>query len=158
MPKYGKLFASIIICEGAGFIGSFFTIPAISIWYATLVKPSFAPPNFIFGPVWTVLYLLMGISLYLVWEKKDKRRVIRGKGLQFFALQLGLNVLWSAMFFGQKSPALGLLVIVLLWVAIFQTIKFFGKINTAASYLLYPYLLWVSFAAVLNFMIWQLNR
>jgi len=105
-----------------------------------------------------VLYLLMGISLYLVWEKKDKRRVIRGKGLQFFALQLGLNVLWSAMFFGQKSPALGLLVIVLLWVAIFQTIKFFGKINTAASYLLYPYLLWVSFAAVLNFMIWQLNR
>ena len=151
IPKgnFWLLVAAIAICQGAGILGSLVTIPAISGWYQTLVKPGFSPPNFLFGPVWTLLYFLMGISLYLVW--------IRTGNLKWFWLQLILNSLWSFLFFGLKSPGLAFVEIVFLWLAILMTIKSFIKVHRPAAYLLYPYLTWVSFAAILNFAIWILN-
>ena len=150
MPKnLPKLIFSIGICLGAGVLGSFFTFSAIPIWYATLNKPSFSPPNWVFGPVWTVLYILMGISLYLVWTKKKVPSV--------FWVQLVLNAAWSIIFFGMKNPVLSLVDIVALWIAIILTIKSFYPISKTAFYLLIPYLLWVSFATILNLSIVLLN-
>ncbi len=154
--KIPKLILSIGICLGAGILGSFFTVSSIPTWYAALNKPSFSPPNFVFGPVWTILYILMGISLYLVLS--GKRKGERGKAIQIFAVQLVLNVLWSIIFFGMRNPALAFVDIVALWIAIVVTIKYFYSISKVASYLLYPYLVWVSFAAILNYSIWVLNK
>jgi len=151
-----KLVASLLVCQMAGFVGSLFTTPAIPNWYAGLNKPSFTPPNWIFSPVWISLFVLMGISLFLVWRKQDHPffRV----ALICFSIQLLLNVLWSIAFFGLKSPLLGLIDILLLWIAILLTIYAFFKVSRWAGGLLLPYLLWVSFAAVLNFFLWTLNR
>ena len=151
-----KLVISIIICLLAGFIGSFFTAPAIPTWYATLNKPSFTPPNWLFAPVWTALFVLMGISAFLVWRKGLNNRQVK-IALSIFSVQLILNILWSAMFFGLRSPIAGLIEIIILWVAILLTILIFFKISMTAGLLLIPYILWVSFAAVLNFFIWRLN-
>lgn len=145
---------SIAICEAAGGIGALFTTPAIGGWYASLIKPSFNPPNWIFGPVWTTLFALMGIALYLVWRKKDPTRHF---ALSLFALQLVLNVLWSIIFFGWHSLAGASWEIVLLWISIALTLAVFWKIEKAAGYLLVPYLAWVSFAAILTFSILKLN-
>jgi benzodiazapine receptor len=149
-----KLIISILICLLAGFIGSFFTTPAITTWYTTLQKPSFAPPNWVFFPVWTSLFIMMGISLFLIWKKEDKKVKT---ALYIFAAQLVLNAFWSVAFFGLKSPLMGLIEIIILWIAILATILSFNKISRTASYLLIPYILWVSFAAILNFSIWKLN-
>ncbi len=149
MKDIPKLIYAIIICQLAGFVGSLFTSSAIPVWYASLQKASFNPPNWIFGPVWTLLFLLMGVSLYLIWIKKKIPNI--------FWIQLGLNVLWSILFFGFKSPLLAFIDIIALWAAIFLTIKAFYKISRTASYLLIPYILWVSFAALLNIMIVILN-
>lgn len=150
MPKnLSKFILSIGICLGAGILGSFFTFSAIPEWYSTLNKPFFSPPNWIFGPVWTILYIVMGISLYLVWRKKKVPNV--------FWIQLILNAAWSIIFFGLKNPSLALIDIAALWVAIVLTIKAFYKINKLASYLLYPYLIWVSFASILNLSLVLLN-
>lgn len=151
MNKIIRLILCIAVCEGAGILGSIFTFSAIPTWYVTLTKPPFSPPNYVFGPVWTTLYLLMGISLFLVWGKKKS-------DLTWFWVQLGLNVFWSIVFFGMKSPGLAFLVILLLWGSIFMTIKSFMKVNKSAAYLLYPYLAWVSFATILNLSIALLNR
>jgi benzodiazapine receptor len=151
-----KLISSLILCQLAGFIGSLFTTPAIPTWYRTLNKPSFNPPDWIFSPVWISLFILMGISLFLVWRRQDRPQFITA--LIFFFVQLILNILWSAAFFGLRSPLLGLIDIVLLWIAILLTIQSFSKISKAAGLLLIPYFLWVSFAAVLNFSLWTLNR
>lgn len=148
-----KLIISILICLLAGFIGSFYTAPAISTWYATLQKPSFTPPDRVFFPVWTSLFIMMGISLFLVWKKEEKKVT----ALYIFTAQLILNVLWSVAFFGLRSPLLGLIEIIILWIAILTTILSFMKISRTAGYLLIPYILWVSFAAILNFSIWRLN-
>jgi len=146
---------AIIICQLAGIIGSFFTTSSVSTWYTTLVKPEFNPPGWVFGPVWITLYTLMGISLYLVWKKRDKQNVTPAL-LVFFA-QLVLNAIWSIIFFGLQSPFYAFIIIIFLWVLIAGSIYFFYKISKPAAYLLIPYILWVSFAAVLNFMIWILN-
>lgn len=151
-----KLAASIILCQLAGFIGSIFTTPAIPTWYESLRKPFFNPPNWIFGPVWVSLYLLMGISLFVVWQRRENN-LQKKKGLILFFAQLILNAFWSVAFFGLKSPFLGLINIMLLWVAILFTIQHFLKISKTAAVLLLPYILWVSFAAVLNFSLWILN-
>ncbi len=151
MNKHLKLIVSIIICEAAGIVGSIFTINSVNTWYTTLNKPFFNPPSWLFGPVWTVLYLLMGISLYLVWGNKKVN-------LKWFWTQLILNSLWSIIFFGLKNPAIAFIEIVFLWYAIFRTIKSFEKVNKIAAYLLYPYILWVSFASVLNLAIVILNK
>jgi len=151
-----KFIASIIICQAAGFIGSLFTTPAIPNWYATLDKPSFTPPGGIFGPVWTALYLMMGISLFLIWRSaKDTPR--RKAALTVFILQLSLNTLWSVFFFGLRSPLTGLIDIAVLWIMIVITIRLFSKISKTAAWLLVPYLLWVSFATLLNASILVLN-
>ena len=151
MITFLKLLLAIIICEGAGLIGSFFTINSVNTWYITLNKPFFNPPSWIFGPVWTILYLLMGISLYLAWGNKKV-------SLKWFWIQLVLNSLWSILFFGLKNPPLAFLEILLLWIAICMTIKSFWKHARIASWLLVPYIVWVSFASILNVSIILLNR
>jgi benzodiazapine receptor len=151
-----KLIVSIIICQLAGVIGSLFTTPAIPTWYATLKRPSFTPPNWVFSPVWITLFVLMGIAAFLVWNKGLNDQKVK-MALSIFAVQLILNVLWSVMFFGLRSPLAGLSDIAALWVAILLTILCFFKVSNTAGILLIPYILWVSFAAVLNFSIWRLN-
>jgi tryptophan-rich sensory protein len=152
-----KLIISIFICLFAGFIGSFFTLPAIPTWYATLLKPSFAPPNWVFFPIWTSLFIMMGISLFLVWQKGCEDKKVK-TALYLFAGQLILNALWSVAFFGLRSPLLGLMDIIILWIAILATILSFMKLSKTAAYLLIPYILWVSFAAIVNFSTWRLNN
>ncbi len=151
-----RLAVSIILCLMAGFIGSQFTTPAIPSWYAALNKPSFTPPSAVFAPVWTVLYLLMAFSLFLVWRAgRDEAR--RKRALSIFALQLVLNTLWSILFFGLRSPLAGLADIAALWIMILLTIRLFSRISKIAAWLLVPYFLWVSFAALLNASILALN-
>ena len=152
MKKAWKLIISIVLPFLASAIGSLFTASSVSSWYVTLIKPSFNPPSWVFGPVWTLLYLLMGISLYLVWIKKFDKTAFT-----FFGIQLVLNALWSILFFGLKSPLFAFIEIIFLWVAILVTMIFFYKINRISAYLLVPYILWVSFAAILNFAIFILN-
>lgn len=154
MNKYLKLFISLSLPLLAGLIGSYFTVDAINTWYLTLNKPFINPPNWIFGPVWTTLYILMGMSLYLVWITKSNKKV---KGMKLFFIQLLLNSLWSILFFGLQSPLLAFLEIILLWIIIFITLQSFWEINKTAGLLLIPYLVWVSFAAILNFYIILLN-
>jgi benzodiazapine receptor len=155
--KILKFVISIILCQSAGLLGSFFTIPAIPTWYATLNKPVFSPPNWLFSPVWISLYTLMGISLFMVWNKAEKRPYHR-KALTFFFIQLALNALWSVFFFGLQSPWAGLIEMAFLWSALVMTIYYFFKLSQWAGILLLPYLVWVSFAFVLNFSLWVLNR
>ncbi len=151
-----KLVVAIAVSELAGVIGAIFTTPAISTWYLSLKKPSFSPPNFLFAPVWTILFLLMGIAVYLVWVKNGSISRIR-LALGIFLVQLILNVLWSYLFFGLQNPAVALGEVILLWLAILATIISFFPLSRLAAYLLLPYLLWVSLAAVLNFSIVKLN-
>jgi len=152
-----KLVVSIVACLAAGAIGSVFTRSAIPTWYATLEKPFFTPPNWLFAPAWTLLYILMGIAAFLVWRKGLKNRGVR-IALIVFLIQLVLNALWSVVFFGLESPLYGLIVISILWIAILVTIIKFFRISRVASVLMWPYLLWVTFAAGLNASIWLLNR
>lgn len=151
-----KLLISIVICQLAGVVGSFFTTPAIPTWYRTLVKPFFTPPNWLFAPVWIVLYCLMGISLFLVWEKEAKNAQAK-KALIIFFIQLILNAFWSISFFGFRSPLWGFINIVFLWLAIIWTMQKFLQISRLSGLLMLPYFIWVSFAAVLNFSILVLN-
>ncbi|MFA5382405.1 MAG: TspO/MBR family protein [Candidatus Micrarchaeia archaeon] len=150
------LIGFIFLCLLAGIIGSFFTASNIPTWYEGLNKPSFNPPNWLFGPVWTALYILMGISAYLIYSKGLKKKEIKF-ALSIFGIQLILNTLWSILFFGFKSPIFGLICILFLWVFILFTIKLFYKIDKKAAYLLIPYILWVSFATILNYFILILN-
>lgn len=147
---------SIGVCFLAAAIGSAFTTGAIDTWYQTLNKPFFSPPNWVFGPVWSLLYLAMGVSFYLVWTTKAENNIKR-QGITFFLIQLALNVLWSILFFGLKSPIAAFVGIILLWLAIYFTLKKFLQISKLAGWLLIPYLVWVSFATVLNLSIVLLN-
>src|SRR3989338_11514132 len=151
-----KLIIAIVVSELAGIIGSVFTTPSIAGWYAGIVKPAINPPAWIFGPVWTTLFVLMGIAAFLVWKKGLDRRDVK-IALGIFLGQLVLNTLWSIIFFGLHSPAGALVEIVFLWLAILATIIAFAKISELAAWLLLPYILWVSFAGYLNYSIWQLN-
>jgi len=151
-----KLIVSLIICQLAGFVGSLFTTPSIPIWYASLEKPSFNPPNWVFSPVWISLFVLMGISLFLVWQKTLHYPGV-SSALFWFGIQLFLNMLWSVLFFGLKSPFFAFVGIIFLWVAIFLTLVKSFKVSRLAGVLFVPYICWVSFAAVLNFSIWNLN-
>ncbi|HUU05640.1 MAG TPA: TspO/MBR family protein [Patescibacteria group bacterium] len=155
--NWTKLLASIAACQLAGFLGSQFTRSAIPSWYAQLQKPSFAPPNWLFAPMWISLYLMMAVAAYLVWHKGLGFKGV-GTALTVFLVQLLLNALWSPVFFGLRSPLAGAVVIVVLWLAILATIIAFAKISPPAAWLLVPYLLWVSLATVLNISIYFLNR
>ncbi len=157
MKKILGMLVSIVICEVAGVIGSVFTTPSIPGWYAGLIKPSFNPPNWLFGPVWTVLYALMGVAAYLVYEKGWKDGKVR-RALIVFVGQLILNALWSIVFFGAHMILGAAVVIILLWGMILASIALFSKVSKAAAWLLVPYILWVSFATVLNIALYVLNR
>lgn len=130
---------------------------AIPSWYANLAKPELAPPSFVFGPVWVTLYILMGIAAFLVWRKRAAKKRVAREALIVYGFQLALNALWSILFFGLKQPGLAFLEIIVLWVAIGAMMKRFREIDTTAFWLLVPYWLWVSLAAYLNFVLWQLN-
>lgn len=156
MKNIIKLIISIVICQLAGIVGSLFTVPSIPSWYASLNKPEFNPPNWIFSPVWITLFLLMGISLYIIWSSKTKISY-KKTAFIFFGVQLLLNTLWSIIFFGFQAPFYAFIEIILLWFSILITIIVFYRISRPAAYLLVPYILWVSFAAVLNFFIFILN-
>lgn len=158
MKKFNFLLlvVAVSVCLAAGMIGSFFTTPNIATWYAGINKPDFNPPNWIFGPVWTTLYILMGISLYFVLQKGWKK--IQAKiAITVFGIQLALNSIWSILFFGLGSPFLAFVEIIFLWIAIAASIYLFYKIDKRAAYLLIPYICWVSFAAFLTYTIWIIN-
>ncbi len=146
------LLVSLVVCFAVAGLGAFATTPNIPTWYATLNKPSWNPPNWVFGPVWTLLYGLMAISVWLVWKRDGWNTAVT-----IFAIQLALNLAWSFIFFGFHQTGLAFWEIVLLWLAIAATILMFFQVSTVAASLLIPYLLWVSFAAALNFTIWRLN-
>jgi len=157
-----KLIIAIVICELVGVIGSVFTTPSIPTWYAALNKPAFNPPAWVFAPVWTMLFALMGIAVFLIWSAYAKasagQEKIRIKiALAVFAAQLFLNLLWSYLFFSLHNPGAAFAEIIFLWLAILATIIIFSKISRAAAWLLVPYILWVSFAGFLNYSLWQLN-
>lgn len=154
--NYKRLIISLALPQLAGIIGSLFTTPAISTWYATLQRPSFSPPNWLFGPVWITLYILMGISVYLIWQKVEKNKTARG-ALWLFWIHLFFNAIWSIIFFGLQNLGMAFINIIIIWLLIVALVIKFWKINCWASYLLIPYLLWVSFASVLNYFIWYLN-
>lgn len=157
MKNPPKLILSLIIPNAVGILSSLATMPAVGNWYTTIAKPSWTPPGWIFGPVWTLLYTLMGVSLYLVWRDGAQKSDIR-KGLIWFDVQLGLNFLWSLAFFGLKSPGVAFAVIIALWIAIAVTMGIFWELKKRVSVvLLVPYILWVSFALALNAQIWFMN-
>jgi translocator protein len=153
---FRRFIASILVCEVVGNIGALFTFASLSSWYDTLNFPSFTPPSSVFGPVWIFLYLLMGVSLYFVWGARLKRKQTN-LAIAFFAVQLFLNVLWSYLFFGLQSPLYGFVGIMVLWIAIAGTITEFSRVSRIAGAILLPYIVWVSFAALLNFYILLLN-
>lgn len=176
MKNLLKFTASVLICEGSGLLGSFFTAPSIPIWYAGLEKPFFSPPNWLFAPVWTFLFFLMGVALYFAWKENFVPKTSVGQktwnplstklwngawkeenAVAIFVLQLVLNITWSVVFFGLKSPGMAFFVILALWFAILYTIVNFYRISKNAGYCLLPYILWVTFAAILNFAVWRLN-
>lgn len=149
MKSFMRLILCIAGCELVGLLGTPFTISAIPSWYNTLNKPFFAPPNWVFGPVWTLLYLLMGISFYLIWQKGWHRLPVKVAGKYFF-VQLVLNFIWTPVFFGLRAPLPGLVVIIAMLGVIILTMRKFYPLSKPAFYLLVPYVLWVSFATWLN--------
>lgn len=158
MNRITKILTVVVTCLVIGYFSGIVTRSAIITWYPTLVKPSFNPPNWVFAPVWSTLYIMMGIAAGLVWDRMESNTALVKKALVVFAIQLALNALWSYLFFGLKNPMLALIEIVILWLMIYETYVQFGKINKIAGYLFIPYLLWVSFAMVLNASIWWLNK
>ncbi len=148
----------VVTCVAVGYLSGEVTREGVTTWYPTLEKPVFNPPNWVFAPVWTILYILMGVAAGLVWQRTDEQKETVKKGLTFFGIQLVLNALWSYLFFGLNNPMLALIEIILLLLMIYETYIQFKKVNTLAAWLLMPYLAWVAFATVLNASIWWLNR
>ncbi len=155
-PSLLRLAAAILFCEIAGSLGSVVTTPAPGSWYSSLIKPFFAPPAWVFGPVWVTLFLLMGIALFLVWELGIEKPEVRF-AVGIFMVQFFLNVIWSFLFFGLRSPLLGLIDIIILWWLILATIVVFYRVRKSAAYFLILYIAWVSIATVLNASIYLMN-
>ena len=158
MSKYLRIIYCVAICLVVGYLSSITTQSSINTWYPTLIKPSFNPPNWLFAPVWTLLFIMMGIAAGMIWNHLENQKELVKKALLFFTVQLLLNALWSYLFFGLNNVLLALLAIVLLWLIIYETFYIFKKIDKKAAYLFIPYLIWVGFAAVLNGSIYYLNR
>jgi benzodiazapine receptor len=158
MNKNVKILLCVTTCIGVGYLSGMATQSSVTTWFPTLIKPSFNPPSWVFAPVWSLLYTMMGVAAGLVWNRIDCEKEAVKKALVFFVIQLALNALWSILFFGIRNPFLAFIEIILLWLMIYETYVQFGKIDKIAGYLFVPYILWVSFAAVLNGSIWWLNR
>lgn len=158
MSKYLRIIYCVAICLVVGYLSSITTQSSINTWYPTLIKPSFNPPNWLFAPVWTLLFIMMGVAAGMIWNQLENQKELVKKALLFFTVQLLLNALWSYLFFGLNNVLLALIEIVLLWLIIYETFYIFKKIDKKAAYLFIPYLIWVGFAAVLNGSIYYLNR
>jgi tryptophan-rich sensory protein len=151
-----KILIGVVVCLGIGFLGSIATQTSVNTWFTTLEKPFFNPPSWLFAPVWTLLYVLMGVAAGLVWNKGFHHLWVK-TALYHFGFQLVLNASWSVAFFGYQSPLVALFIIVALIVLVLITFKWFKIVSNTAAYLLIPYILWIIFAAALNFEIWRLN-
>lgn len=151
-----KILIAVLVCLGIGFIGSIATQASVDTWFVALDKPSFNPPSWVFAPVWTLLYVLMGVAAGMVWSRGFHHLWVK-TALYHFGFQLILNAGWSIAFFGYQSPLAGLIIIIALIVLVLITFKWFKIVSTTAAYLLIPYILWIGFAAALNFEIWRLN-
>lgn len=151
-----KVIISILVCLGFGFIGSIATQTSVESWYPTLTKPNFTPPSWIFAPVWTILFILMGVAAGMVWSRGFHHIWVK-TALYHFGFQLVLNASWSIVFFGYQSPLIALFFIIGLIAMVLLTYKWFKVINNIAAYLLIPYIIWIIFAMFLNFEIWRLN-
>ena len=149
------LIGFIALSQLAGVVGSFFTVSSVNTWYNTLVHPALNPPSWVFGPVWTTLYILMGVAAFLVWKQGKGAR--KRRALIVFGLQLSPNALWSVVFFGLQWPLGGVVVIAAMWLSIVWTMVLFNNISRQSARLLWPYLAWVTFASYLNVAIWLLN-
>lgn len=158
MHKILKIGVLVATCLAVGYFSGIATQSGVEEWFPTVEKPSFNPPDWIFAPVWSFLYILMGIAGGLVWARMEYQREEVRNALFFFAVQLALNGFWSVVFFGLRNPLLALIEIILLWLMIYETWFKFRKIDKMAGMLFLPYIAWVSFAAVLNASIWWLNR
>ena len=156
MNNTTKLILSVVCTVGLGLAGGLFTAPEIQGWFLHLQKPSWNPPNWLFAPVWTTLYILMGIAFFLIWKTKSVAD-IKQWAIIIFIAQFALNLAWSYIFFKEHQPGWAFVDIVVLWLAILCTIIGFSRVNKLATWLLVPYISWVSFAALLNYTIWQLN-
>jgi tryptophan-rich sensory protein len=157
MKDIAKLVVSVAVPLAVGAVSGVATSSGVADWYPTLAKPSFNPPAWVFGPVWTVLYLMMGVAAFLVWKRGLDSGGVR-LALTLFLIQLALNGLWSILFFGMRSPGWALIEIVILWLAIAGTFVAFRLVDPVAGWLLLPYWAWVSFATILNASLWWLNR
>ncbi len=158
MKTYLRILLCVVICLAVGYLSSITTQSSIKTWYPTIEKPIFNPPNWVFAPVWTLLFILMGIAAGRVWNQLETNKELVKKGLLFFGVQLALNALWSYLFFGLQNIFLALIEIILLWLVIYETYLIFKKIDKKASYLLLPYLAWVGFATILTASIFWLNK
>lgn len=156
MNNIEKLAISIAIPVAIGATAGFFTVTGVESWYQTIQKPSWNPPSWVFGPVWTTLYIMLGIALFLVW-KSGANDSLKRTAIRLFAVQLVLNFFWSFIFFDQQQPGWALAEIIVMWFAILFTIFAFAKVSKTAAWLLVPYISWVSFATILNYTIWKLN-
>ncbi|MCU0350973.1 MAG: tryptophan-rich sensory protein [Flavobacterium sp.] len=158
MKTYLRILICVVICLAVGYLSSITTQSSIKTWYPLIEKPIFNPPNWVFAPVWTLLFILMGIAAGRVWNQLETNKELVKKGLLFFGIQLALNALWSYLFFGLHNILLALIEIILLWLIIYETYLIFKKIDKKAAYLLIPYLAWVGFATILTGSIYWLNR
>ncbi len=158
MNRFLKILIFVATCIGVGFVSGMATQSGVDDWFPTLEKPSFNPPNWVFAPVWSFLYILMGVAAGRVWGRIDFERDNVKKALLFFWIQLALNALWSVLFFVLHNPLIALVEIILLWLMIYETYAKFKSIDKIAGWLFIPYLLWVTFATVLNAGLWWLNR
>lgn len=158
MQKNLRIAAIVLTCLAVGYFSSLITRENIPTWYVTLKKPIFNPPNWVFAPVWTILYIMMGIAAGRVWNKVDNDLQNVKKGMYFFIVQLALNALWTYLFFGIHNLFLSLIEIILLWLMIYETMVQFKKVDKLASKLLIPYLVWVSYATILTASVWYLNK
>jgi tryptophan-rich sensory protein len=157
MGKYLRIIYVVAICLAIGYLSSFVTQSSISTWYPTIEKPFFNPPNWVFAPVWTILYITMGVAAGMIWNKLESNKTAVKKALFFFTAQLLLNALWSYLFFGLNNILLALIEIILLWLIIFETYTIFKQLDKTAGRLLIPYLAWVGFATILTGSIYILN-
>lgn len=153
-----KFIISIFVQVSIGAISGFFTSSNVNTWFVTVTKPDFNPPSWVFAPVWTALYIMIGVALFLVWKNETTSKALKQKAITLFIIQMVLNFLWSFIFFQEHEIGWALVDIVALWIFILATIFAFAPISKTAAWLLVPYISWVSFASMLNFAIWQLNR
>lgn len=157
MKRAIGLVVAVLVPLGVGVLGSLLTVGSVREWYPTLVQPSFAPPTWVFGPVWTTLYVMMGVASWLVWRQGGVRPEVKG-ALALYAVHLGFNLAWSWLFFGLQRPFLALVEIAVLLVLIGLTTLRFAAVSRLAAALMAPYFVWVAFATVLNGGFWWLNR